>query len=362
MTYLELFFDLVFVLTLTQLTDRALRRTERPRAAPGRTDARRHLVDVRRLCVADERGQRAHDLAPRCCCSAGWPPSSCSRSRSRDAFEGTGLAFGLAYLVIVVIHAVLFTRATPRRRRGRSSRSRRYNLSPALVVLVGGVAGGHAQYVPLGGGGPVRVADAADPGTSGFLIAPAHFVERHGAGRDHRDRRVRRRDRAGASHLPVDARWSPSPSSDSRSRACLWWIYFGGDEERAERALAGAAAAQARACRTARLRLLAHADAARDHRRGGRRAARRSAHPFDSLTWARAAILAGGVAVYLAGDVAFRRELRIGRLELRTGGALLSLAAIPVGVGLSPFAETAVLVALLVAVLLAEATQARAGS
>jgi low temperature requirement protein LtrA len=86
------------------------------------------------------------------------------------------------------------------------------------------------------------------------------------------------------------------------------------------------------------------------------------AHPFDSLTWARAAILSGGVAVYLAGDVAFRRELRIGRLELRGAGALLSLAAIPVGVGLSPFAETAVLVALLVAVLLAEATQARAGS
>ena len=83
-----------------------------------------------------------------------------------------------------------------------------------------------------------------------------------------------------------------------------------------------------------------------------------TAHPFSSLTWARAAILAGGVAAYLAGDVAFRWTLRIGRIRWRALAALLSLAAIPIGVALSPFAETAVLVALLLAVIGAEATRA----
>jgi low temperature requirement protein LtrA len=83
-----------------------------------------------------------------------------------------------------------------------------------------------------------------------------------------------------------------------------------------------------------------------------------TAHPFSSLTWARAAILGAGVAAYLAGDVAFRRVLGIGRVGLRSAGALLSLAVIPVGVGVSPFAETAALVALLIAVILAEATRA----
>jgi hypothetical protein len=83
-----------------------------------------------------------------------------------------------------------------------------------------------------------------------------------------------------------------------------------------------------------------------------------TAHPFSSLTWARATILGAGVAAYLAGDVAFRRELGIGRMGWRAAGALLSLAVIPVGVAVSPFAETAVLVALLVAIIAAEATPA----
>ena len=86
------------------------------------------------------------------------------------------------------------------------------------------------------------------------------------------------------------------------------------------------------------------------------------AQPFSSLTWHQAAILAGGVAVYLVGEVGFRRALGIGGLRWRAMAALLAPAAIPVGVALSPFAETAVLVALLVAVLLAEAAQSRAGS
>ena len=79
-----------------------------------------------------------------------------------------------------------------------------------------------------------------------------------------------------------------------------------------------------------------------------------TAHPFSALTWARAAILAGGVAAYLAGNVAFRAELGIGRGPWRAAGALLALAAIPIGVAASPFAETAALVALLLAVLVVE--------
>ena len=91
--------------------------------------------------------------------------------------------------------------------------------------------------------------------------------------------------------------------------ACLWWAYFGGDDSRAERALA----------------------AVPDDRRGRRRRPGRSAtgtcrscsgiialaaglkdaigHAFDPLDLAHALLLSGGVALFLAGDVGFRRTL-----------------------------------------------------
>ena len=54
-------------------------------------------------------------------------------------------------------------------------------------------------------------------------------------------------------------------------------------------------------------------------------------HAFDHLTLAQALALAGGLAVYLLGDVAFRRVLAIGRLRFRAAGAVLALATVPVG-------------------------------
>jgi low temperature requirement protein LtrA len=159
----------------------------------------------------------------------------------------------------------------------------------------------------------------------------------------------------GASQLPLDGSLVAVAAVGLALSACLWWVYFGGDDERSERALSAMpplerAQAALRAFGYWHLPMLlgiiAIAAVAREA----------TAHPFSSLTWARAAILGCGVAAYLAGDVAFRWTLRIGRIRWRAAGALLSLAAIPVGVALSPFAETAVLVALLLAVIAAEAT------
>ena len=65
--------------------------------------------------------------------------------------------------------------------------------------------------------------------------------------------------------------------------------------------------------------------------------------------------LAGGVALYCAGDALFRRELRLGRAGMRAAAAILALAAIPVGAWLSPFAELVALVALFAAVFAIEA-------
>jgi hypothetical protein len=64
---------------------------------------------------------------------------------------------------------------------------------------------------------------------------------------------------------------------------------------------------------------------------------------------AQAALLGGGVALYLAGDVLLRLELGIGRVSIRIGAAVLALATLPLGATVSAAAEIAALVVILVA-------------
>ena len=109
-----------------------------------------------------------------------------------------------------------------------------------------------------------------------FTISPAHFVERHGlliiialGESHHRDRRRRGRARA------RPAASCSSPCSGSRSSYLMWWVYFGGDQERG-RARAWPRSTRGRRARVAlaRLRLGALRPAAR-HRRRWRPASRR---------------------------------------------------------------------------------------
>jgi low temperature requirement protein LtrA len=71
-------------------------------------------------------------------------------------------------------------------------------------------------------------------------------------------------------------------------------------------------------------------------------------HPSHALSWSRAALLGGGVALYLAGDVLLRWELGIGRVPIRIGAALLAIATLPLGATISAAAEIAALVIVLV--------------
>ena len=352
-TYLELFFDLVFVLTLTQLTAVLF-------DAP---NARGLLQVVLMLGVIWwmyggyawlTNAVSAHTTSRRLLLLGGMAAFFVLALSVPDAFESSGLAFGLAYLAIVVIHAALFTRATAASAARAIVTLAPYNLSTALLVLVGGAVGGTMQYVLWAAAGLFEWLTPLIRGTSGFLIEPAHFVERHGLVVIIAIGESIVAIGYGASHLPVDASLVAVAVVGLALSACLWWLYFGGDEERAERALA--ALPQLERAQTA-VRAFGHWHLALLLGIVAIAAAEKEAiaHPFSSLSWTRATILAGGVAVYLAGDVGFRRQLRIGRLELRASGAVLALAAIPVGVALSPFAETAVLVALLAAILVAEA-------
>ena len=82
-------------------------------------------------------------------------------------------------------------------------------------------------------------------------------------------------------------------------------------------------------------------------------------HASDPLTTAQALQLAGGVAVFMVGDVLFRRSLGIARGGWRAAAAVLALATIPLATELSAFVQLSVLVAVLGGALLAEYAAAR---
>jgi low temperature requirement protein LtrA len=356
-TTLELFFDLVFVFTLTQLT------TVLFDAPNGRGLLR--VVEMLGVIWWMYGGYawmtnavNANTTMRRLVMFAAMGAYFVLALSIPNAFGGTGLAFGIAYLFVVVLHSALFTQATVASAVRAILTLAPFNLFAALVVVTGGALGGTAQYVLWGAAGLFEWLTPLFRSASGFLIAPAHFVERHGLVVIVAIGESVVAIGFGASQLPVDGSLVAVAVVGLALSACLWWLYFGGDDERAEHALTALPQLE-RAQASVRafgywhmpmlLGIIAIAAVSREA----------TAHPYTSLTWARATILGGGVAAYLAGDVAFRAELGIGRGRWRAAGALLSLLVIPVGVAVSPFAETAVLVALLLAVILAEATRQR---
>jgi low temperature requirement protein LtrA len=126
--------------------------------------------------------------------------------------------------------------------------------------------------------------------------------------------------------------------------ACLWWVYFGGDDEiHAEHTLAAA-----EPVRRVRLILGAYFYAHIPMLLGivavaaGAKKAR--GHPVDPLKLSAAVTLAAGVTLFLAGSAWFRRVLGIAGNRLRVAGAV----AAPVTVGLGLWSALAQLTALVV--------------
>ena len=96
------------------------------------------------------------------------------------AFASSGLAFGLAYLVIVGIHTALFTRASSASVVTAILRITPLNLVSAVLVVAGGAVGGAAQYALWAAAVALQWLTPVIRGLQGFEVAPAHFVERHG--------------------------------------------------------------------------------------------------------------------------------------------------------------------------------------
>jgi low temperature requirement protein LtrA len=356
---LELFFDLVFVFTITQLTA----------VLVGRPSARGVLQVVLMLgviwwmyggyawltnAVAPDRTSRRLLLL------GGMAAYLVLALAIPKAFSDTGLTFGLAYLAVVVVHAGLFTRtsseATLRALLGLAP----FNLISALLVLAGGIAGGTAQYVLWAVAFGLEWSTPALINLSAFVVAPAHFVERHGLVVIVAIGESIVAIGLGASGLTIDLPLVVFAVVGLALSACLWWFYFGGDEERVERALSTAPSE-----RRPRLALEAfgvwHMPILFGIVAAAATLKKATGHAFDALGTEQAVMLAVGVSVFLIGDAMYRRTFGIAGNGSRAVAAVIVPATIPLGTEVAAFAQLAAMVALLIGALATEAWMARAG-
>jgi low temperature requirement protein LtrA len=274
--------------------------------------------------------------------------------------RGEALALGLGYLLVVAVHGALYLR-----RNRNIARVVPFNLASALLVILAalvGISGGRENLLGYALWVLALAVQALSPliikPRGRFSIQPSHFTERHGAliivafGESVADVGV------GAAEHPLTLALIVQAVLGLALAAALWWAYFGvADDDRAEAAMTAADPAVRPALALNAyfysyipllLGILTLAAGIK----------RVIGEPGSAAPYPACLALGGGVALYLAGDIAFRRSLGIGgpgwRGQLpRAVAAAAALAVTPVGVTLNVAAEIALLTAIVALALIA---------
>jgi low temperature requirement protein LtrA len=348
---LELFFDLVFVFTLTQLTGLLAHDLVAERVAQV------VLIFIVLFWMYGGYVWLTNQVPPdrparRLLVVLGMGAFFVSALSIPEAFDGGGIAFGLGYLLVILVHAGLWLQVY-----GPSVTVRFgvFNVGAALIVTTAGFFEGPGAYGLWVAAIAIlfitpRIAGRAAPQ---FPLRSGHFVERHGLllivalGESVVAIGI------GIAGLVLDAGVFGSAVLGLALAATLWWAYFVGDEEAAGRAMAAASNVE-------RFQLAINAyffsyipillgvitTAAGIERSIGRAGER--------LDDGSALLLAAGVAMYLAGDVAFRTVMGIRPIALRAGAAAGALGTFFLGTGVAAGAQLVTLVLVVIAALAAE--------
>jgi low temperature requirement protein LtrA len=343
---LELFFDLVFVFAITQLTAVLVAET-----------TLRGLVRVLLIFgvlwwIYGGYGWLTNSVSPqrpviRLLLLVGMAGFLVIALSIPTAFEGDGAIFGVAYLGVVLLHSWAFTRSTHAPSATAILRIAPLNIVSALLLIVGGVLGGRAQYLTWTLAVAVQWATPLITPTARFRIRTGHIVERYGLlliialGESVVAIGV------GVSGLPLDAALLGTAVLTLAVTATMWWMYFLGDEQAATRALE--AAPEDRRPRIvlqaffyAQVPMLIGVVAFAAGVKEG------IGHPGRELSGPAALALAGGVCLYLLGDAQLRHAIGAGLLTRRMVAAGLALTTVLLGTRTAAVAELATLAAVLV--------------
>ncbi|GAA4599458.1 low temperature requirement protein LtrA [Actinoplanes octamycinicus] len=325
---LELFFDLVFVFTVTQLADSLAHHL----TPAGLLDVVLILVVV--WWMYSGYAWLTNAVAPttttrRTLLLVGMAGFLVMALAIPQAFGKYGWIFGVAYVVVNLSHSVMFLQAGPAAVRVMRTLGP-MNLLAALLVLTGGLLPEPWRHLCWLAAPLVQI-------SAGYLhpmelhhISAAHFVERHS---------LVTIIAIGESIIAIGVGVGSDLSGGVILAAVLglcvayylWWAYFADGDRRSEHVLAEAGDPG----RRARLALNAWGYAHIPILLGVVVTAvgikKTVGHAFEGLHWGEALTLGGGVAIYLLGHAAFLRLLRLPGAAFRVGVAALCLATAPLG-------------------------------
>jgi len=361
---LELFFDLVFVFTLTQLT--VLLTADLSFA----TAARVALIFVVLFWMYGAYAYLTNQVPPdrpsrRILLMLGMGAFLVCALAIPRAFDGGGVVFGLGFLAVVLVHSALYTRSHGRDVIWYAVPNSLAALSVTAAGLYDGLAADGLwllalvlQFVTpfLAEHGPRRREgrDAASLRSQLGSLDPAHFVERHGLLLIVAFGESVIAIGIGVGDLPLTADLFGGAFLALALAAALWWTYFVRDEHGAEAAFTATPPD-----RRWRLAMNAYYYAFLPMLLGIAYCAagvkKTLGHLTEHLHTGPAVALAGGVALFLAGDAAFRTVLRLLPVTYRAAAVPVTLATALLGVRLSAVVELFALVGVLVAMLGAEA-------
>jgi low temperature requirement protein LtrA len=227
-TPLELFFDLVFVFALTQVT--ALMAAE-----PTWIGLLRGMAVLTVLWWAwvayvwIGTTTKADDGPARFTLLAAMGAMFVTALAAPQAFGADGLLFGVAYFVVRFVHVVMFRvvgRSDPGVGRAVARLAPGLLLGASLIVVAGFLEPGWPRAVLWVLAVAIDLASPLVTGTEGWRVSPGHFAERHGLvvivafGESLVALGV------GVSAVDLDGRTVTAVVLGFAVVACLWWLYF----------------------------------------------------------------------------------------------------------------------------------------
>ncbi|MEV6108911.1 low temperature requirement protein A [Streptomyces sp. NPDC051940] len=368
---LELFFDLVFVFTLTQLTVKLA--GDLTVSAFGQVVALFVVLFWMYAAYVYLTNQVPPDrTSRRLLLMGGMAAFLVCALAIPGAFDGDGVVFGIGYLLVVLLHGSLYTQSHGRMVLTYAPT----NVLGALLVLIAGTTSGTTAVALWAGAIGLQFVNTfglrwfsarrAAAGTSGGDVVVrlggvdvGHFTERHGLLLIVAFGESVIAVGVGLEHPNLNLLFFTGLLLGLALVASLWWTFFVRDSEAADEALRAVPLTD-----RWRTTLFAYYYSFIPMLLGvvvlAAGVKKSLGHLDEQLAAGPALALGGGVALYLAGDFCFRWSLGLTPRVYRAAGAALALATVPLGTASTAVAQLAALVLVVVAMLGTELRACRA--
>lgn len=343
---LELFFDLVFVFSVTQLSAAVSHDL-------GLTGITRVVIMLAALWTLYGGFVRLTNSAPPSTplrrgllgiAMAGFLVVSLAIPHAFDD-DGSATAFGWGYLAVAIVHVALFPASGASR--AAVLRVLPFDAVSAALVVTGAYLEGTPQLALWAGAAGVQLAAPHLTGALEFPLTAGHFVERHGLVVMIALGESVIAIGAGAQALDLDLKVIATAVLTLALGFALWWANFGDDEDARATAVLDALPTRSRNLRGLTVFGVGHYALLLGILLFAAGVKSAVAHPADRLDAAQAVTLAGGLALFLATNVVTRWTFGIGPNGYRVTAVVSLAATIPLGMFASALAETAAIVAVL---------------